>query len=367
MKPAVLPRRGPRRVQLLVVDADGQVTHHAAADLPRFIRRGDLIVVNDAATLPASLAATHVRTGERVEIRLAGRRSLAPDAVVRFTAVVFGTGDYRTPTEHRPQPPIMAVGDLLIVGPLRAAVAAVHDHPRLVDIRFLDGADEIWSGFAQHGRSIQYAYIPEALAMWDTWTSIASQPVAFEAPSAGFILDWSTLRAVRARGARVASLTHAAGLSSTGDSDLDRLLPLDEPYVIPPATAALVTRTKQCGGRVLAVGTTVVRALEHAARRTGHVRSGPGVATGRIGAHTRLLVVDGIVSGMHEPGTSHYELLGAFQEEGALARMAAEAEDHDYRAHEFGDAVFIERSLSRRGGDPDCYSEACSTCCSLAV
>ena len=183
----------------------------------------------------------------------------------------------------------------------------------------------------------------ERLEMWDTWTSIASQPVAFEAPSAGFILDWSTLRALRARGVRLASITHAAGISSTGDPELDRLLPLDEPYVIPAATAALVNRTKQCGGRVLAIGTTVVRALEHAARRTGHVRSGGGVATGRIGAQTGLLIVDGIVSGMHEPGTSHYELLGAFQEGDTLETMAAEAEDHDYRSHEFGDAVFMER------------------------
>ena len=367
MKPAVLPRHGPRRAHLLVVDARGRITHHSAADLPRFVHRGDLIVVNDAATLPASLAATHVRTGDPVEIRLAGRRSLAPDAVTRFTAVLFGAGDYRTPTEHRPPPPVVVIGDALTVGPVTAEVIAVHDHPRLVDVRFNESVDEIWAAFARHGRPIQYSYIQEPLAMWDTWTSIASQPVAFEAPSAGFILDWSMLQAVRARGARVASITHAAGISSTGDPDLDRRLPLDEPYVIPPATAELVTRTKQCGGRVIAVGTTVVRALEHAAGRTGRVTSGSGVATGRIGAQTELTVVDGIVSGMHEPGTSHYELLGAFQRDDALERMAREAEDHDYRAHEFGDAVFIERSLVRRRRDRDCYSEECSICCSLAV
>jgi len=126
-------------------------------------------------------------------------------------------------------------------------------------------------------------------------------------------------------------------------TELDRMLPLDEPYVIPPATAALINRSKRRGGRVIAVGTTVVRALEHAARRTGHVRAGCGVATGRIEAQTGLLVVDGIVSGMHEPGTSHYELLRAFQEDDALETMAVEAEDHDYRTHEFGDAVLIER------------------------
>jgi len=343
MKPAVLPRHGPLYARLLVVDARGIITHHAAADLQRFVRPGDLIVANDAATLPASLAATHVRTGEPVEIRLAGRRSLAPDAVNAFTAVVFGAGDYRTPTERRAAPPTLAVGDNLLVGQLRATIAAVHGHPRLVDVTFHDGVGEIWAAFARYGRPIQYSYIQEPLAMWDTWTSIASQPVAFEAPSAGFILDWTTLRALRAQHARVATITHAAGLSSTGDPDLDRLLPLDEPYVIPPTTAALVNQTKQRGGRVLAVGTTVVRALEHAACRTGRVRSGGSVATGRMGAQTRLLIVDGIVSGMHELGTSHYELLRAFQEDDALETMTTEAEEHDYRSHEFGDAVFIER------------------------
>lgn len=68
-----------------------------------------------------------------MEIRLAGRRSLAPDAVTAFTAVVFGAGDYRTPTERRLTPPTLAVGDKLVVGPLRATIAAVHDHPRVLE------------------------------------------------------------------------------------------------------------------------------------------------------------------------------------------------------------------------------------------
>jgi len=344
MKPADVPGHGARRAKLLVIDARGHLAHHAAADLPRYVRLGDLIVANDAATLPASLAAIHVPTGEPVEVRLAGRRSLAPDAVTTFTAVVFGAGDYRTPTEHRPGPPSLGVGDELTVGPLVATIVAVHGHPRLVDIRFHDSVDDIWAACARHGRPIQYSYIQAPLAMWDTWTSIASQPVAFEAPSAGFILDWSALRALRAHGAVFTTITHAAGISSTGDPDLDRMLPLDEPYVIPVATAALVNQTREREGRVIAVGTTVVRALEHAAAHTGRVRPGSGVATGRIGPHTRLLVVDGLVSGMHEPGTSHYELLRAFQEDDVLDTMVAEAEEHDYRAHEFGDTVLVERS-----------------------
>jgi S-adenosylmethionine:tRNA ribosyltransferase-isomerase len=212
----------------------------------------------------------------------------------------------------------------------------------LIEVHFRDSAAEIWEGIARHGRPIQYAYLTEPLAIWDTWTRIAGQPVAFEPPSAGFILDWSAIGSLRSRGAQFATLTHAAGISSTGDANLDRRLPFDEPYYIPPSTAALVSARGR-RGRVIAIGTTVVRSLEHAARADGTVQPGYGIATGRVGPHTRLRVVDAILSGMHEPGTSHYELLRAFQDDGTLARMDAEAEARRYRSHEFGDSVFLTR------------------------
>src|SRR5439155_14039968 len=113
------------------------------------------------------------------------------------------------------------------------------------------------------------AHVPEPLALWDVWTAIAGPPVAFEPPSAGFALDWRALAALRARGIAFATLTHAAGISSTGDDDLDRRLPFDEPYHIPRTTAAAIRRVRARGGRIVAVGTTVVRALEHAATWDG--------------------------------------------------------------------------------------------------
>ena len=91
--------------KLLVVDARGEIVHARRAALVDFLRPGDLVVANDAATLPASLRGRHVPSGGAVEVRLAGRRSLAPDDVRRFAAVVFGAGDYRTRTEDRPLPP----------------------------------------------------------------------------------------------------------------------------------------------------------------------------------------------------------------------------------------------------------------------
>ena len=245
--------------------------------------KDDVVVANDAATLPASLAGVHLPTGGAVEVRLAGRDSLRPRDVTRFTAVAFGAGDFRTPTEHRPPPPALHPGDELQLGPLRAIVLAVLGHPRLIEMRFENPVADIWEGLARHGRPIQYAYVPDPLAIWDTWTPIASQPVAFEAPSAGFILDWAVIGSLRARGAAFATLTHAAGISSTGDAELDRLLPLDEPYYIPASTARLIEACRDRGGRVIAIGTTVVRALEHAARADGSVRPGAGTATQRIG------------------------------------------------------------------------------------
>lgn len=343
MTAATTPRLGARDRRMLVIDECGLIRHHRARDFPVLLQRGDLVVANDAATIPASLRGVHEPTGRTVEVRLAGRRSLAADAVGRFTVVLFGAGDYRTPTERRERPPALNVGDALLVGPLRATVVDILGHHRLMEIEFAYEAGEIWQAIARHGRPIQYAYVPAPLAIWDTWTSIASMPVAFEPPSAGFMLDWAMLSAIRARGAHFATLTHAAGISSTGDTELDRVLPLDEPYFIPRTTAALVRQTMTRGGRVVAVGTTVVRALEDAARLPGWVLPGEGIATQRVTPRSRLRVVDAIVSGLHECGSSHYELLGAFQSDRALQQMTEEAEARGYLAHEFGDAVFVAR------------------------
>ena len=170
---------------------------------------------------------------------------------------------------------------------------------------------------------------------------IAGLPVAFEPPSAGFILDWQVLSTIREHGARFATVTHAAGISSTGDDDLDQLLPFDEPYHIPATTAKAVEIARQHGGRVIAVGTSVVRALEDAATEDGHLRVGDGMARGKIGPTTRLRVVDAILSGTHEPGTSHYELLRAFLEDSTLERATEELTAHGYKTHEFGDSVLI--------------------------
>ena len=331
----------PMDAKLLVVNSERELIHVPRTAFVEFLRPHDLVIANDAATLPASLAGIHKESGRSIEVRLAGRASLDTMDVTRFSAIVFGEGDFHVRTEDRPAPPALNVGDTLVLGPLHATVEELLGHPRLVSLLFAGTADEIWAGLASHGRPIQYSHMQTLLELWDVWTRIAGPPVAFEPPSASFILDWQVLAAMREHQARFATITHAAGISSTGDEDLDRLLPFDEPYRIPETTAIAVELTRQRGGRVIAVGTTVVRALEAAATEDGYLRGGEGLAKGRIGPATRLRVVDAILSGTHEPGTSHYELLRAFLEDATLERATKEISDRGYKTHEFGDSVLI--------------------------
>lgn len=185
---ATRPVQRPQDARLLVLDAHGHITHAPRSRFVDFLRPGDLVVANDAATLPASLHGVHVRSGAQIEVRLASRSSLAADDI-QFSAVIFGEGDFHTRTEDRPLPPAMVCGDRLMVGALPATVEALLNHPRLVLLRFEGSPHAVWEGLARHGRPIQYAHMPDPLAMWDVWTPIAGLAVAFEPPSAGFALD----------------------------------------------------------------------------------------------------------------------------------------------------------------------------------
>jgi S-adenosylmethionine:tRNA ribosyltransferase-isomerase len=322
--PARWPRPDPREERLLHVHADG-ITAHRVADLPALLAPGDLLVLNDAATLPASLRARE----PAVEVRLAGQR-----ADGSFRAVLFGAGDWRTPTEHRPPPPEVG-GRIVFDDELAAEV--IHDAPwpRLVTLRFSLGGAALWRALYRLGRPVQYSYLERPLELWHTQTAFAARPWSVEQPSAARPLGPSLLLALKQRGVGLATLTHAAGLSSTGDAALDAALPLPERYEVPAETLARA----QAARRVIAVGTTVVRALESAA------------ATGRLAGETdlhvdgnyALQVVDALYTGMHEPGTSHYQLLEAFAPRPLLDRAWQEAEQRGFLQHEFGDSMLITR------------------------
>ena len=333
-----LPAMEQAPERLLHVDPRrGTLTDTRIDALPDLLRPGDLLVVNDAATLPASLGGT-VR-GEPIELRLAGQE---PDGTWR--AVAFGSGDWRTPTENRPPPPALAPGDELRLGPgLRARVLARSEvSGRLVSIRFESPAERFWPALYLRGRPVQYAYEPLPLLLARVQTPYAARPWASEMPSAGRPLRVELLGRIRTRGVGIASLTHAAGLSSTGDPALDAALPLPERYELPAATVVAVADTRRRGGRVVAVGTTVVRALEGAAlTRGGELLPGPGVTDLRIGRGFVPRVVTGLLSGVHGRDSSHFELLSAFLPGSLELLYGLHIAAGGYRGHEFGDSTLV--------------------------
>jgi S-adenosylmethionine:tRNA ribosyltransferase-isomerase len=339
MMPATKPRADRDATRLLVIDPRSRQLQGAAiADLPRYLRAGDLLILNDAATLPGSLPATTAR-GEPIELRLSG-----PARDDRFTVVVFGAGDYHTRTEDRViGGELGAAANEQRSSQLRAHVVGVSGvSSRLIDVRFDRAGSELWSALYARGVPVQYAYQTVQLPLWSVQTAYASRPWAAEMPSAGRPLSFATLQAVRRAGVELASLTHAAGLSATGDPELDAALPLPEQYELPARTVDAIERTRRLGGRVIAVGTTVVRALEGAAANSGRLVPGSGVTDLRLGPMSRLQIVSGILTGMHSPAESHYALLAAFVPEESLLRQAFEhAEHHHFLAHEFGDSTLI--------------------------
>ena len=325
------PRNVARTARLLRVDPRAW----AMRDLPigalaDQFQEGDLVVVNDAATLPASLFATTCE-GANVEIRLAG-----PLSGRRWSAVVFGEGDWRRRTEHRPAPAPIRPGCRIEMHGLAARVQTVSDvSPRLVTLEFED--ERLWPALYGAGRPVQYSHLAADLALWDVQTAFGGRPWSVETPSAARPIGWSVLAQFKARGVALATVTHAAGLSSTGDPAIDRMLPLPERSEIPQETVDKVRAAR----RVIAIGTSTARALEGNAREFGGLTAACITTTLRIDGRHELAVVDGILTGMHEAGTSHFELLKAFAPRTLLSLAWSHAEDEGYLAEEFGDAMLI--------------------------
>jgi S-adenosylmethionine:tRNA ribosyltransferase-isomerase len=339
--PARAPRADPRS-EGRFVRVDGRshaVVLRPRAGLAAEFRRGDLLVVNDAATLPAALAARTAQ-GATLELRLAG--PAGDDG--RGWAVAFGAGSWRIRTEDRPPPPPLDAGmALAFAGGLAARVVAVSAaSPRLVAVAFDRGGEALWSALYRAGRPVQYSHLAGELALWDVQTPYAGRPWAVEAPSAGLGFDLATLLELRRRGVGLARVTHAAGLSATGDPALDRLLPLPERFEVPAATVRAAARARRRGGRIIAVGTTVARALEGcAALHGGHLRPACGTTDLRLGPGVPRHVVDGLWTGLHAPGTSHFDLLSGFASPALLLRALAAAGAAGLHGEEFGDGMLL--------------------------
>jgi S-adenosylmethionine:tRNA ribosyltransferase-isomerase len=295
--------------------------------------------VNDAATLPSAIPFEH--HGRKAELRIA---SLEGDTVVR--AILFGEGSPRAPTEEYGPAPVVAVGDTLDVAErLRARVLEIDPtHARLVRLRFDGTESEVFAALYSAGKPIQYSYVDKPLSLFHVQTPFASRPWASEMPSAGRPLSFRLVAALRKKGVAVVALTHGAGLSSTGDATLDARLPLRERFEIPDATARAVEAARARGSRVVAIGTSVTRALETSFRLHGRVEAGEGWTDLLLTRKERPHVVSAILTGMHQPGTSHYALLEGFvpltDRDPLLAAWHA-ATEQGYVEHEFGDSMLV--------------------------
>ncbi len=338
LKPIHNASRRLQATRLLVFPRPDAIRHTTVAHFAEFLESGDLLVVNQSATLPASFQGTIRRTGEQLEIRLAAFQGPDASDLRHWYAIAFGSGNWRQPTEQRGSAPSLIAGDWIqISADLSAEVLSVESE-RILEIRWQ--SSDLLTALYQAGQPIQYAYHQEPLAVWDQQTLFAGAPISVEPPSAAFPFSWELMLQLRAKGVQVTSLLHSAGLSSTGDPKLDQQLPLPEWYEIPAATVAAIKATQARGQRIIALGTTVLRALESAAS-TDSLSSGRGLAQLKILPGYRFQVVNALISGMHEPDSSHMLILDALCPYNLIRQGYMEASQQGYLGHEYGDLSFL--------------------------
>ncbi|WP_141735121.1 S-adenosylmethionine:tRNA ribosyltransferase-isomerase [Oligoflexus tunisiensis] len=338
MIPARHSQRRLGKTRLMVLGQHQPPQHELVEDLPAILKPFDLLIVNRSATLPSSFHGRVERTGEALEIRLASFQGPLAEGLRDWAAFSFGAGDWRMATEERGPPPPLQKEDRIIFGPDLAAEILSVTEGRLLHIRFQ--GPHLEQSLYHYGQPIQYSYLKQALAIWDQQTLFAGPPISTEPPSAAFPFSWDLVLQLKKRGIHLATVLHGAGLSSTGSERLDELLPLPESYEVPWETLRKVQETKARGGRVIALGTSALRALESAFQVDDFSRH-RGMTTLRLGASMRPRITQGLITGMHELGTSHRQLLTAFLPEKMLAAGFAEAERKHYRSHEYGDLCLL--------------------------
>ena len=330
-------RRGIRRdqVRLLVIErGTGKIEHTRFDKIGTYLRQNDLLVFNSSRTLPASMrgcdcGAAH---GPCMEVRLA---------------------------EHLPDDSWLALllceqGDPFDCG-LRAGMqiefaeglnAAVLERdvniPRLWKLRFSISGTELVDLIYRLGKPIRYEYISTPWDLDYYQTVYATEPGSAEMPSAGRAFTWKLLLDLKRRGIDSAYIVLHTGLSSYMDDELDRTHPAsEEEYFVSRITAEKINQARENGGRVVAVGTTVVRALESVAGSDGCVTEKQGYTRLKIDSHHRLKAVDGLLTGLHEPEASHLDLLSAFLPAERIHTAYLEAIARRYLWHEFGDLNLI--------------------------
>ncbi|MBW0095152.1 S-adenosylmethionine:tRNA ribosyltransferase-isomerase [Pseudonocardia sp. KRD-184] len=324
-------------VRLMVAGDD--IAHRWFRDLPDALEPGDLLVVNTSDTEPAAVP---------------GRRSDGRPVLLHVAGPGRDGGlvvELRTPDGGRVTDVVAGEAVALPAG----AVAVLHSPvPGATPGRMWRAAVPVEGGLRAYlgavGAPVRYSYVPRAWPLTEYRTVFATPvPGEFgsaEMPSAGRPFTRTVLDALRSRGVRTAEIVLHTGLSSPEAHEV----PLPERYRVPAATADAVGRTHAAGGRVVAVGTTATRALESATGPDGTVSAAGGWTDLVLGPDRPARVVDGLVTGWHEPEASHLLLLEAVAGPELVGRAYAASAERPYRWHEFGDSCLLlpPRSVTRR-------------------
>jgi S-adenosylmethionine:tRNA ribosyltransferase-isomerase len=323
-------RRGLRRDRVrLMVARQGRIEHRRFDDIAELLDPGDLVVINTSATIPAA-----------VDGRLGDGR-----AVPVHLSTVLDDGSWivevRNPGGHGPEPDARRGTVLALPGALSLRLDEAYPDPSLVSSRLwratLGAPVDAHEYLSRHGRPIEYGHLSARYPLPDHQTVYARQPGSAEMVSAGRPFTASLLVRLMAAGVTVAPVVLHTGVSSPEAGEP----PQPERFDVSDATARLVMSARCSGSRIVAVGTSVVRALESAATGSGEVRAAGGWTDLVLGPQRRARLVNGLVTGLHEPQASHLHLLDAVAGD-ALVDVAYDAAMRGgYLWHEFGDSMLF--------------------------
>ncbi|MDQ3627264.1 MAG: S-adenosylmethionine:tRNA ribosyltransferase-isomerase [Actinomycetota bacterium] len=324
-------------VRMLVATPHG-ARHARVRDLADVLEAGDLLVVNTSATLPAAL---DVRRGDGRTVPLH-----VGDELEDGRWVV----ELRHPDQSGPARDGRPGERLDIGGGLELVLASAYPDETEPGARLRTAAPSRpvsrVAHLLAHGHPVRYGYVERSWPLEALQTVFGRHPGSAEMPSAGRPFTERLVLDLVTAGVTIAPLMLHCGLSSPEAHEP----PGSEPFAVPAATAALVNHTRGHGGRVIAVGTTVTRALETVAEPDGTVRPAAGRSDLLLGPRRPARVVDGLLTGLHAPQASHLLLLEAVSGSALVRTAYRESLEHGYLWHEFGDTTLFlpgpRRSLS---------------------
>jgi S-adenosylmethionine:tRNA ribosyltransferase-isomerase len=315
---------------------DGRLVHARFHDLPRFLHPGDLLVINTSRTLPVSVPAI---TSEGLQLRL-HLSSRAPDArwLVELR-LPRGVASIPFPDGRAGQClRLPAGGTARLVAPFRSAPLKRSAKPStrlwLADVELPEG---LLPYLRRHGEPIRYPHVRRPWPLSSYQTVYALEPGSAEMPSAGRAFTPELVTRLVAEGVAIAPIVLHTGVSSLEEGEP----PYPELFRVPSTTTQWVNAIRAGGGRVVAVGTTVVRALESAAERHGEAVAREGWTDVVVTPEEGVSVVDGLLTGWHTSGGSHLSLLEAVGGRSLVEASYRAALAEGYLWHEFGDLHLI--------------------------